>query len=405
MTKRGTNPFHGGARLPHRHEDLALGNIARRARPLARVPGPRARAAATASRRTTTSRSRTTASTSAARSSRTSCGSGAPTASRTSGWSAPRAPRQDDAQGLQREAELAGHRQRHGIGLLVPGRQAEVRPRAGLRRCVEPHGSPGTRTTTSPTTGSGGFWKIEVNHVFSPNFFLTAKSPTTGRASAWSPRRPGRRPCIAASRPDVRHLPDVPRRAPAAHRQPWTAATSRTGWAATTRSSSAAASARRSAAQPRSERRPAGRLRQRHERARARAARRINQTFYWSAYLGDTFSKDRLTLNVGVRWDQPEGEEPGRATLRSNVTFPEFMPGAIFEGNQDNPINLKEISPRLGLSYSLDESRRTVVRASFARYDRPALVRQGGGREPRGSRYWPTGGTTSTATASCRRAR
>ena len=63
--------------------------------------------------------------------------------------------RQDDAQGLQRQAELAGDRQRHGLGLLVPGRQDQgpaararrVRSRTSRARCgTRARSGPGSRT-------------------------------------------------------------------------------------------------------------------------------------------------------------------------------------------------------------------------------------------------------------------
>ena len=40
----------------------------------------------------------------------------------------------------------------------------------------------------------------------------------------------------------------------------------------------------------------------------------------------------------------------------------------VFPGADGNLQDWKTISPRVGLSYALDESRRTIVRASYARY-------------------------------------
>jgi hypothetical protein len=91
-----------------------------------------------------------------------------------------------------------------------------------------------------------------------------------------------------------------------------------------------------------------------------------NVVEYWSAYLGDTFTKDRLTLNVGVRYDRQGGY--ARASEASgNLAFPNVVPGVNFPG-YDQPFTWSDISPRAGLTYALDEGRKTLVRASYARY-------------------------------------
>jgi hypothetical protein len=88
---------------------------------------------------------------------------------------------------------------------------------------------------------------------------------------------------------------------------------------------------------------------------------------YVSAYLGDVFTKDRLSLNVGVRWDlQTAKNLPSEVS--ANKGFPNLLPALSFPGNDDNIIEWNDISPRVGLSYALDAQRKTVLRASFARY-------------------------------------
>jgi hypothetical protein len=88
---------------------------------------------------------------------------------------------------------------------------------------------------------------------------------------------------------------------------------------------------------------------------------------YWSAYVGDMFSKDRFTVNFGVRWDlQTAKNSP--ATVSGNATFPNRLPDLIYEGNADNMIEWTTWSPRVGVSYALTESRKTILRAGYARY-------------------------------------
>jgi hypothetical protein len=64
----------------------------------------------------------------------------------------------------------------HGLRLLLPWQQAEVRPRRP-GPAPKPTACSGTRTTPSEDGGlPGGLSKLEVNHTFSPNFFMSAKA-------------------------------------------------------------------------------------------------------------------------------------------------------------------------------------------------------------------------------------
>jgi hypothetical protein len=87
---------------------------------------------------------------------------------------------------------------------------------------------------------------------------------------------------------------------------------------------------------------------------------------YWSAYLGDTFTKDRFTLTVGARFDRQTARNlPSEAP--ANKSLPNTMPAVRFDGS-DDLIKWNAVSPRLGLSYALDEARKTVLRASYSNY-------------------------------------
>ncbi|HEY8232992.1 MAG: carboxypeptidase regulatory-like domain-containing protein [Vicinamibacterales bacterium] len=88
---------------------------------------------------------------------------------------------------------------------------------------------------------------------------------------------------------------------------------------------------------------------------------------YTNFYVGDMFTKDRFTFNIGVRYDMQNAKNLVSAAPE-NATFPDRLPAAEFPGNDENLQEWNTWSPRLGLSYALDESRRTIVRASFARY-------------------------------------
>ncbi|MGE0454563.1 MAG: carboxypeptidase regulatory-like domain-containing protein [Vicinamibacteria bacterium] len=88
---------------------------------------------------------------------------------------------------------------------------------------------------------------------------------------------------------------------------------------------------------------------------------------YWSAYIGDVLSKDRFTLNVGVRWDLQTAINSA-ATVSANASFPAVMPDLVYDGNTNNMIEWTTWSPRVGMSYALNESRKSILRASYARY-------------------------------------
>jgi hypothetical protein len=100
--------------------------------------------------------------------------------------------------------------------------------------------------------------------------------------------------------------------------------------------------------------------------ARAKNAR-IDTSFY-NGYVGDTFTKDRLSVTAGLRWDYQDFENVPLG-VPSNSTFPELLPDLTPSGGKiGNGITWNNISPRVGVTYAVDESRKTVARASFARY-------------------------------------
>jgi hypothetical protein len=91
-----------------------------------------------------------------------------------------------------------------------------------------------------------------------------------------------------------------------------------------------------------------------------------NRTEYLDFYAGDTISKGRLTLDFGLRYDRQWGEALPSAT-KPNAAFPEVMPGVNFTG-YDSPFTWNNVSPRAGITFALDDSHRTILRASYSRY-------------------------------------
>jgi hypothetical protein len=91
----------------------------------------------------------------------------------------------------------------------------------------------------------------------------------------------------------------------------------------------------------------------------------------------DRWIMGRITLNLGLRYDQFVGETresavlPNRFTfseLASGVTFPECPDGKAGPGCYGEVQNWKDISPRVGFAMDVFGNGRTALKASFARY-------------------------------------
>lgn len=103
------------------------------------------------------------------------------------------------------------------------------------------------------------------------------------------------------------------------------------------------------------------------QRARVyREGRGTNRTEYFHLYVGDTISRDRLTVNLGLRYDRQWGGAQPSDTL-SNKAFPNLVPGIKFAG-YEAPFKWNNFSPRAGVTYALDDVGKTILRASFNRY-------------------------------------
>ena len=87
---------------------------------------------------------------------------------------------------------------------------------------------------------------------------------------------------------------------------------------------------------------------------------------YMNAYLGDTITWDRLTLSAGVRWDrQATGTLAG--VQEGFPGFDALLPDLTATANEDS-IVYTSIVPRIGLTYALNDSRRTIARAGYSMF-------------------------------------
>lgn len=87
---------------------------------------------------------------------------------------------------------------------------------------------------------------------------------------------------------------------------------------------------------------------------------------YLSAYAGDTISWNRLTVNAGVRWDrQSAGTKDNTQT--GMFLFPAYLPDLSSTGIPDAVV-YNTITPRIGMTYALTDSRKTLARAGYAAF-------------------------------------
>ena len=50
-----------------------------------------------------------------------------------------------------------------------------------------------------------------------------------------------------------------------------------------------------------------------------------SQTAYWSAYIGDTFNVNRMTVNLGLRWDR-QNSTNNASEIPGNSLIPDLSP-------------------------------------------------------------------------------
>ena len=97
-----------------------------------------------------------------------------------------------------------------------------------------------------------------------------------------------------------------------------------------------------------------------------REGRGGNRANYLNFYIGDTIARNRLTIDLGLRFDRQDGEALPSETA-ANPAFPTVVPGIQFAGYK-TPFTWNDFSPRAGITWAVDEDRKMVARASFSRY-------------------------------------
>jgi hypothetical protein len=86
----------------------------------------------------------------------------------------------------------------------------------------------------------------------------------------------------------------------------------------------------------------------------------------YSFYIGDTFTKGRLTLNLGLRFDS-EKSVNNPSTIPASKVAPDFL-GEVKAPGSDPGVRWNTLSPRIGFTYDLTGDGKTIIRGNIARY-------------------------------------
>ena len=258
--------------------------------------------------------------------------------------------------------------------------------------CVEPLEATWNQDNSYPDNPFHGFFKVEDNHVFSPNFVLNAKYAYYGTGFELAPhRRPGRRRRASALAQGRRSAPrSSPRTCGRSTPPTRTRATSERrggnheikfggGWRKTEALSQTlwpgdqvVAYDNSALDQPARARQPRG-PRHQPDRLLERVPRRHLQQ-------GPPDLQRRRPLG-------PPGRQGRASDVRGNGAFPNVVPGISFAG-YDAPFTWSDFSPRAGLTYALDQGRKTLVRTNFARYVTQLDTNIVGYMNPSGNQGW-----------------
>ena len=88
------------------------------------------------------------------------------------------------------------------------------------------------------------------------------------------------------------------------------------------------------------------------------------QSKYLSFYAGDTITLNRATINLGLRFDSQVGSVlPSESAAVKG--FENLLPKVVAPG-VDSALTYNLLQPRVGVTYALDESRKTQLRATYA---------------------------------------
>ena len=87
---------------------------------------------------------------------------------------------------------------------------------------------------------------------------------------------------------------------------------------------------------------------------------------YFSTYVSDTISKDRLTMNFGARFGR-QAIGTDQVSSGAHILAPDIFPALTIQAKNDTHV-FNTVTPRTSVSYALGADRNTVVRASYSQF-------------------------------------
>jgi hypothetical protein len=87
---------------------------------------------------------------------------------------------------------------------------------------------------------------------------------------------------------------------------------------------------------------------------------------YTSAYVADTWTQDRLTVQFGARWDR-QASSLGAASVAGSSVRPDLLP-TISTVPVKDAVVYNAVTPRIGMTFALNEQRKTLARAGYAMF-------------------------------------
>jgi hypothetical protein len=85
-----------------------------------------------------------------------------------------------------------------------------------------------------------------------------------------------------------------------------------------------------------------------------------------SAFVQDTYTHNRLTAQIGVRYDFNH-DQALASSVATNPLVPQLLPGITFPG-ADPGVTFNNVSPRLGFTYDVTGTGKTLAKVNYAMY-------------------------------------
>ncbi|HEY2432585.1 MAG TPA: TonB-dependent receptor [Vicinamibacterales bacterium] len=87
---------------------------------------------------------------------------------------------------------------------------------------------------------------------------------------------------------------------------------------------------------------------------------------YSNAYVSDTWTMNRMTVVGGLRWDR-QASSLEAATVPGSTVLPTLLPSVTATAVKD-AIVWSSVVPKVGMTYALDENRKSILRASYSMF-------------------------------------